>query len=130
MHADGVDSSLLVLHELPPQCAPQPKGSYARGGGKLDIAFCGAPIFSGVKASLLDEWFQYHWAISERGAHFFVYMGRTAAPELDAVLQRFMGVNAMTVEDTRWVRQLGSTYYGGQAMALHDCQQRVLEDFK
>ena len=129
-HVDGANSSLLVHHDLPSECPEEPRGAYKRGVEKTDIAFCTPPIFSHLNPSLLDQWIQYHRALSEKKAHFFMYLGVHMNAELRAVVQNLEGAGLITVENTIGVSKYGSVFFGAQSLLLHDCQHRAIRDFK
>ena len=117
-------------HDLPSGCPKEPRGAYKRGKEKNDVAFCTAPIFSRFDPSLLDQWIQYHWAVSEKKAHFFVYLGVGMNAGWRTVVQKLEGAGIVTVENTSGVSKYGTVFFGAQALLLHDCQHRAIGDFK
>lgn len=79
---------------------------------------------------LLDQWTQYHWALSERKAHFFMYIGMDINAELRDTLQKLEGAGLVTMENTSGVSNYGTVFFGAQALLLHYCHHRAIDDFK
>ena len=50
--------------------------------------------------------------------------------EWRSVVQKFEGAGLVTVENTSGVSKYGTVFFGAQALLLHDCQHRSIDDFK
>ncbi|KAJ3674822.1 hypothetical protein LUZ60_005438 [Juncus effusus] len=88
-----------------------------------DYLYCGSPLYGNLSPQRVREWLAYHVKLFGKKAHFIIYDAGGVHPAVMEVLQPWIELGFVTLQDVRDQERFDG-YYHNQFMVVNDCLHR------
>lgn len=90
---------------------------------QYDYLYCGSSLYGNLSASRMREWVAYHAHFFGPRSHFVLHDAGGISPEVKAVLDPWVKVGRVIVQDIRAQAEYDGYYYN-QFLVVNDCLHR------